>query len=132
MTTAPGRVESRPDKVADGDIDAIAGVLAIEHTSLDMLPGQRTREGLFRQVFERLADLPAPADYGVTLVIAQEELTVRRDKSAVQKAFAAFLENDVPRLAVGGHPFTHVGEMSLCSPSSSPSEYVRSSTWLSA
>src|SRR3954464_12750152 len=38
------RVDRWPDKERDGDIDAVAGPFAIEHTSIDTFPDQR-RDG---------------------------------------------------------------------------------------
>ena len=50
------KVDLRPEKEKDGDIDAVAGPCAIEHTSIDTVPDQR-REGAW--LGNMLGDLEA-------------------------------------------------------------------------
>ena len=46
----PGlKIESIPDEKASGEIDAIAGEFAIEHTSIDTIPYQRRDEAWFKE-----------------------------------------------------------------------------------
>ena len=60
------QVDERPDETRDGDIDAIAGKFAIEHTSIDTVPDQR-RDGAWLDTM--LGDLEATTVVSETMYV---------------------------------------------------------------
>jgi hypothetical protein len=100
------RVDSWPDKGnrESSDIDAISGVFAIEHTSVDTLPNQRRDANWFTRVVTGL-DVELSTSLPCRLRIALEYRAIRpgQDWSAIREALRAWIIYEVPNLADGTH-----------------------------
>lgn len=87
-------VTDHPEEHKDGEIDAVAGDLAIEHTSIDTLKNQRRDSDWFTRLIENIEqEVPTPK-YLLWLFI--READVRRPKSweLLREALRSWLRSD--------------------------------------
>jgi hypothetical protein len=94
----PGlKVDRWPEDEKDGEIDAVAGDLAIEHTSIDTLPDQR-RDGAWVSQF--LAQLEEEITPPRDLYVVFDNDAVRRgqDWDATRDALRRWLQTDGQKL----------------------------------
>ena len=99
-------VDSRPDvdNRSSSDIDAIAGPLAIEHTSIDTLENQRRDGSWFGEVAQPLEDefrdrLP----FRLRLVFPYEGIKAGQAWDAIRDALRQWVTDVVPSLTDGRH-----------------------------
>jgi len=88
----PGlKIDRRPEKERDGDIEAIAGPFAIEHTSIDTLPEQRRLNAYLAQL---IADLETTVVTQVHLQLFLHFNAVQtgQDWPAIRRALKTWLE----------------------------------------
>jgi hypothetical protein len=85
------KVERRPDEEKNGDIDAIAGPFAIEHTSIDTVPDQR-RDGAWLGTM--LGDLESKTVVSENMQVVFNPDAVRpgQDWAAINAALKSYLE----------------------------------------
>jgi hypothetical protein len=102
----PGlQVDGRPEEETDGEIDAVAGDLAVEHTSIDTLPNQRRDSEWHLQVFRPLETEFLNLDVMLWVLLPHSALQKGQDWAAIRDAFRGWLKGPTPRqLAVGEHP----------------------------
>ena len=91
------------------DIDAIAGPLAIEHTSVDTLARQRERSAWFMQVAGPLEAVFKDLGFRLRLVIPFEGITKGQDWNGVRLALAEWIVKDVPSMADGVYELNLAG-----------------------
>ena len=94
------RVDRWPDKEKDGDIDAVAGNFAIEHTSIDTFPDQR-RDGAW--VTALLAELESeirPTE-DLYVVFANDAVRCGQDWSGIRGALRNWLQTEPHKLTSG-------------------------------
>lgn len=97
-----------PDKVkgVKNEIDAIAESdkykIAIEHTSIDVLPKQREDDSRFYPVFQGLKDeLKDKLKYRITVVIPSHSIPKGYDFKEMREKFKMWLLRNVPNLPFG-------------------------------
>src|SRR5262245_45154403 len=105
VTRIPGlRIERRPDMERDGDIDAVAGSLAIEHTIIDTLPNQRRDEARHLEVFRTLESELALADAPTWVLLPNGALEAGENWDKTRDHIRQYLEPGAIReLPVGVH-----------------------------
>jgi hypothetical protein len=112
--SAPGlRVDRRPDKEKAGDIDAIAGRFAIEHTSIDTLPEQRRQSAYLAQLIDDL-EATVVTQQPMQVLLHYDAVQTGQDWPAIRRALKHWLESEAQRLPeklsrgqiVPGVPFT--------------------------
>lgn len=99
-----------PDKEKDGDIDAVAGNLAIEHTSIDTFPDQRQRNAWLSRL---LGDLEKEVSTGRHLRVIVDYNAVQRNQDwpRARSALKSWLETEGQkigsriRVEIPGVPF---------------------------
>jgi hypothetical protein len=91
------------------EIDAIAGDLAIEHTSIDTVPDQRRDDSYFMQVVRGLRQELQPLVH-VRLTIGLDWTAVHpgQDWPAIRAAFRSWIVEKAHRLADGDHAMSGV------------------------
>ena len=105
--TAHGRpglkVDSWPDKVKrDGsEIDAIAGELAIEHTSIDAFANQRRDNAWFIKLIDKLDRFPM-REKTLYIACANDALRPGQDWIAIRQSLRRWLENEAQELRLSG------------------------------
>jgi len=108
----PGlRVERWPDQENRDslDIDAISGVFAIEHTSIDTLPAQRRDADWYTRVVSGLeAELPIPLACRLHITLDYHAVSTGQDWLAIREALKMWIRNEVPNLTDGTHAIEHV------------------------
>lgn len=100
----PGiQVESRPDEENrdSPDIDAIAGPLAIEHTSFDSLLNQRRDSAWYLQVVEDLEREIPPTGYRLNITLPYDGIATGQDWPALQTILREWILVEAPALADG-------------------------------
>jgi hypothetical protein len=106
-TDHPGiQVECRPDEVERNDaaIDAIAGPLAIEHTSIDTVKEQRRDDARFMAVVAELgAELGSAITSCVSLLFPYDGVQVGQDWFAMKASLRAWIVGEAPNLPDGIH-----------------------------
>lgn len=103
------RVEDRPDERNSGDIDAIAGFFAIEHTSVDGVPEQRGHDGRFAKLIEGLrGELKQHFDFHANITFSYNDLLGLTSQSipSTRAALVDWLREVLPQLADGRHHFS--------------------------
>jgi len=103
----PGlKIDRRPDEENrdTADIDAIAGSLAIEHTSIDTLPNQRRDSAWFLQAVGGLEqELPKKPSFRLNITLEYEAITKGQDWASIRQALKNWIIDDAPRLDDGRH-----------------------------
>jgi hypothetical protein len=97
------QIDSWPEDDYPGQsvVEAIAGTLAIEHTSVDTLPEQRRIGKQFMEALAILEFLPVKAR--LSIVVPYELVTVGSDWEAYRLALAHWIVNVSPTLQDGRH-----------------------------
>ncbi len=110
----PGlRVDRRPDKETSGEIDAIAGPFAIEHTSIDTLKNQRGKDHWFLQVVGGLElELNDIINYRLNIKLrhsAVNQKTVKKQQGEViRKNLKEWIVKESPALTDGEHVIDNI------------------------
>jgi hypothetical protein len=113
-----GRAELKVDRWPEDDnpghseIDAIAGDLAIEHTTVDTLPQQRTVDDHFEEALAILERLPVAARLSIN--VPYELMRVGSDWNVFRLALAHWILNVSPGLPDGGHDIDLPGTSLRC------------------
>lgn len=94
------------------EIEAIAGDLAIEHTSIDTLPHQRRIGDHFEEALAILERLPASARLSIN--VPYELVKVGTDWNAFRLTIAHWILNVAPGLPDGGHEIELPGTALRC------------------
>jgi hypothetical protein len=99
-------VESWPDieNRDSSDIDALAGPLAIEHTSVDTVADQRRDGAWFSQVVDPVQHGPASRlSFRLALTFPYDGVARGQDWAAMRGALEAWILGEAPRLPEGRH-----------------------------
>jgi len=105
------RIDRRPDKEnrSSGDIDAIAGAFAIEHTSIDTLPNQRRNSDWFMRVAGGLEqDLTSKPPFRLNVTLEYEAVTKGQDWGVIRKALKKWITEEAALLADGRHVLDNI------------------------
>lgn len=102
------RVEDYPDERNSGDIDAIAGSFAIEHTSVDGIPDQRGHDARFSKLIEGLRDELKHFDFQANVTFSYNDLLELTTQSipSTRTALIDWLREVLPQLPDGQHHFS--------------------------
>jgi len=95
-----------PDKRnrQSSDIDAIAGSLAIEHSSVDTIPNQRRDSARFLRVVEALEDeFNSKLPFRLSVTFPYEAIQSGQNWSEITSAVRDWLLNEAPKLEMGSH-----------------------------
>jgi len=100
-------VESWPEDLAQGDIDAIIGPYAVQHTSIDTLPEGRAHDVRFSQAIDRIED-DFRGKLGFRLAITFPWGSVNKGHSykSMNTALREWLAHKVSELPIGHHHVT--------------------------
>src|SRR5688572_17673043 len=105
-TDHPGiSVQSRPDEVERNRsaVDAIAGSLAIEHTSIDTIANQRRDGERFMQVVSEIeSELSPKVPFCLRIVFPYHGIRTGQDWSEMKRGFRAWIANLTPPWKTGG------------------------------
>jgi len=86
------------------DIDAVAGSLAIEHTSIDTVLNQRQTSDWFMQVIGGLeSELNPQMEFYLKVIFPWEAITKGQNWQEIRNALKNWIINDTPSLAAGRH-----------------------------
>ncbi len=103
----PGlQVDRRPDEEnrLSTDIDAIAGNLAIEHTSIDTVPNQRRDSDWFIRAAGGLEkELPKIPPFRLNIIIEYDAIAKGQDWAAIRQSLKNWIIEDTPRIVDGHH-----------------------------
>jgi hypothetical protein len=104
-----GRAEAHaidwPEDTADGEIDAVFGPYAIQHTSIDTLPNGRARDAWFGHVVGDLeAQLRGTLGTDLFVTIRWSAVQKGQDWKAVNRALRDWLMHSASKLPDGEHP----------------------------
>jgi hypothetical protein len=90
-------------------IDAIAGIFAIEHTSIDTLPNQRRDSDWFMQVVGGLKQEPGDLiPFRLSITLEYHAVKKGQDWSAIHEALKTWLITDALQLEDGKHIVDHI------------------------
>ncbi len=102
----PGlKIDRRPDEENrdSADIDAIAGQIAIEHTSIDSVPNQRRESERFMEAVGCLRDLLPTPEFRLRITIDFTAVTTGQKWPEIRQALAKWILTDAFSLADGVH-----------------------------
>ena len=96
------KIEYYPDEKnrSTADIDAIAGLFAIEHTSIDTIPNQRRNSHWFGKIIKNLEQEFANLPFYLRITLRENSITTGQDWSAVREALKNWILEDAPDLSV--------------------------------
>ena len=102
-------VDRWPEDEAHGEIDAVVGPYAIQHTSVDSLPSGRLADARFKQVVGALEEELA-SKLGFPLMLTWDWAAIQKGQNwpATCEALRAWISNDAPGLSDGPHRITNV------------------------
>jgi hypothetical protein len=107
----PGvELDRRPDeenRVAP-EIDAMAGSLAIEHTSVDSIPAQRRNSEWFMQAVGGLEDDIGSLPFRLNVTLKYEAVTTGQNWTAIRRAMKDWIEKESIPLSDGVHLMTAI------------------------
>jgi hypothetical protein len=107
MNGHPGlKVDRFPDDEnrVSADVDAIAGMFAIEHTSIDTIFEQRQNSDWFvKAIGELEAELSANLTCRLRITIPYDGIRKGQNWSIIRQAFRSFIINESPGLPDGQH-----------------------------
>lgn len=84
------------------DIDAIAGIFAIEHTSIDTLPNQREQNAIFMQVIGGFREeFAGKLPYRLDIWLDFGAIEKGQNWPAIRKGFRDWIEKESPELPYG-------------------------------
>lgn len=100
---------SWPEDDADGEIDAIIGGYALQHTSIDTLPEGRKRDVSFGTVVRGI-EAEFRAKLGYSLIITLHWASVRKGQHwpSLNAALRSWIVNDAPTLSNGRHKLSGI------------------------
>jgi hypothetical protein len=104
-------VEEWPEDVNrdSQEIDAIAGVFAIEHTSIDTLPNHRRDSDWFMQVVGGLEqELSGSIPFRLNITLEYEAVKIGQNWSAIRNALRSWLIKNASELEDGSHILDHI------------------------
>ena len=107
------KVESWPEDENRNlpEIDAIAGPLAIEHTSIDTLANQRRDSDWFMRVAGGLEqELPVNPQFRLNITLEYEAITRGQDWRAIRHALKKWITEETVHLADGIHVLDNIAE----------------------
>lgn len=102
----PGlKIDRRPDEEnrTGPDIDAIAGHLAIEHTSIDSIPDQRRNSEWFNQAVGGLEDDKHGLRFRLNITLQYEAVTRGQDWRAIRRVMKDWIKKESAKLEDGPH-----------------------------
>ena len=99
------KIDRWPDEEnrSEPDIDAIAGSLAIEHTSIDSIPNQRRNSDWFMQVVDGLEDEFPKISFRLNITLKYEAVTIGQDWLAIRQALKQWINTTSINLYFGTH-----------------------------
>lgn len=91
-----------PDEMnrTTADIDAIAGHIAIEHTSIDTIPNQRLNSDRFLKVIGNLEQEFADLPFYLGITFEESAITTGQDWLAIRERLKNWINKDIPGLSV--------------------------------
>jgi hypothetical protein len=104
------KVDRRSDEEnrESSDIDAIAGNLAIEHTSIDTFRNQRRDSARFSKVVRGLkSELPDQPKYRLTIILPYTCVQLGQDWPKIRDSLKSWIINSSPTLSDGMHHVTN-------------------------
>jgi hypothetical protein len=102
-------VDRWPEDHAHGEIDAIVGPYAIQHTSVDSLPDGRLADARFKQVVGELEqEVAGKLGFPLTITWNWDAIRTGPKWPAVCAALRGWILNEAPRLPDGPHRVTNV------------------------
>jgi hypothetical protein len=100
----PGlQVDRYPEDDNDGDIDAIAGPFAIEHTSFDPLPNQRQDADWFMRAAGGLENELSKPPFQLNITLEYSAVTKGQNWSSIREAIKDWIIKNSPELPCGRH-----------------------------
>jgi hypothetical protein len=94
----PGlKIDQRPEKERDREIEAVAGPFAIEHTSIDTLPDQRQLSAYLMQMIGDLETAVVTRQH-LLVYIHYDAIQRGQDWPAIRRALKQWLETEGQRL----------------------------------
>jgi hypothetical protein len=94
----PGlKIDRRPEKEKDGEIEAVAGPFAIEHTSIDTLPDQRQLSAYLMQMIGDL-ETAVVTHQPMQVFLHYDAVEPGQDWPAIKAALKQWLETAAQRL----------------------------------
>ena len=97
-------LDRRPDEInrSSSDIDAVAGVFAIEHTSIDSIPNQRRDDSRFSAVVgELLNKYQSGMSFRLRVGMDNDAIRVGQDWDRVRSGLDRWIAIEAPRLPDG-------------------------------
>jgi len=100
----PGlEIESIPDETTSGDIDALAGKFAIEHTSIDTIPDQRRDEAWFMESIGSLEhDCKGRVPFYLSLTFPYKNVS-RHNWRKIRTSIKQWIMTESAKLSEGSH-----------------------------
>jgi hypothetical protein len=108
------KVDRWPDKENrdSEDIDALAGIFAIEHTSVDTLPNQRRDSNWFFRVVGGLEkELPSVLPFRLTITVEYPAIAVGQDWGIARLALKTWITYETSPLADGRHVLDNISDL---------------------
>jgi hypothetical protein len=108
------KIEKYPDKEnrKSKDIDAIAGSLAIEHTSIDTVIEQRSKAARFMRVVNGLEkELNPQMNYYLRVVLPWEAITTGQKWQKIRTALKNWIVNSSFSLSDGSHEINNIPDI---------------------
>ena len=117
------QVDRYPDKDNPNDIDAIADIFAIEHTSVDSIPKQREHSDWFERAIAGLEKDNIQLPFRLMVQIPYDGIRKGQNWSSIKNAFKHWVMHESPKLTEGrseienvtGVPFGFAATKSLSS-----------------
>lgn len=109
-TNLPGlRVDRWPDKETDGDIDAIADNLAIEHTSIDTVPDQRRDSDWFMKAVGSLEkEIRFGHPFRLRIILGYGAIEKGQNWLGIRSAIKNWITDEAVHLKDGRHILSDV------------------------
>jgi len=104
------------DKRGNGNIEAIAGPFAIEHTTIDGLPDQRGHDDRFRRIISGVAeDRQLAGDCQTTVVLGYDDILRISSRSvpSINAQLLVWLREVLSRLSEGEHRFPPTADIPI-------------------
>lgn len=96
------QIDCYPDEMnrTTADIDAIAGHIAIEHTSIDTIPNQRLNSDRFLKVIGNLEQEFADLPFYLGITFEESAITIGQNWLAIRDRLKDWIDKDSPNLSV--------------------------------
>lgn len=103
------KVHSWPDSKKNGDIDAIAGPFAIEHTSIDTIQDQRLKSDWFLKAINGLeAEFSHKLPYRLNITFHYDSIRKGQDWQGIRNALKSWIIYDSQAIPDGSHVFKNI------------------------